>query len=126
SDDGRLVLTVAPTPQFDLSGPVSVKLKTSGLTDVRLSVQWLAAAAAKSDLRLTVARAPEGVRVDHIEVGGDSAHVFLETVGSPAASPASLSVAGSIETESGLYRKAARDIELIFPKKAAEDSKGAP
>jgi hypothetical protein len=126
AEDQQMVLTVAPAPLFELEAPASVKLDSSGSADISLSVHWFAAPVPKSKLKLDAAHLPEGVRIDRIEVSSDAAiaHVFIKA-GEPGQLSGSVSLVGSIETAAGVYRKAARDVEIVFTKAAKPSSGGS-
>jgi hypothetical protein len=123
--DQQMILTVAPPPPFDLEGPASVNLKAGVLTDVELSIRWMAAHTGKSGLRFEAVRLPEGVRIDHVDVAEDAltAHVFLSAGSALPARSARFSLIGSMETEGGVY-KAAHDIVVQLIKAKAHASEG--
>src|SRR6185295_2677365 len=62
----------------------------------------------------------------HIEVAEDArtAHVFLRTGGSKIEPSARLSLVGSMKTGDGIYRKAARDIEVVGVKAKTHSPEG--
>lgn len=114
ASDQQVLLTVAPVPLFDLEGPASARLDSSGAADIVVSIRWLGAAANKAGLKLHAPQLPQGVEVERTEISDDAgtAHVHLRAAGRPADQSVSISIVGSMETVNGIYRKAARDIEL--------------
>lgn len=122
--DQQMMLTVAQVPLFELDGPSSIKLDSSGAADIPLSIRWSGAPATRANLKFEAAQLPEGVRIDRIEVAKDAAvaHVFVRATG--LAGSGSLSLVGSVETNGGVYRKAARNIELVVAKPATAAAGG--
>ena len=124
--DQRMMLTVAPVPLFELEAPGTVKLTPGRTTDVNLTIRW-SGEPMRGALKLEAVRLPAGVRVEGIEIAPDAktARISLRAEGAASEPSARISLVGSMPSDKGVYRSAAPDMEVIFPKSDPHTSDGS-
>lgn len=114
ANDQQLVLTVAPLPLFELEAPATATLKSGSTVEIAVTIRWLVDGASRAGLKLEASWLPQGVQVERIRIADDAstAQISLRASGNVTPQTTPVSVVGSMVSENGAYRKAARDIQL--------------